>query len=33
MNVSATPTSTPRDVADHGRIVLGGGLRLPANRG
>ncbi len=33
MNISTIPASTPRDVADHGRIVLGGGLRLPANRG
>jgi hypothetical protein len=32
MNSSSIPASAPRDVADSGRIVLGGGLRLPATR-
>ena len=33
MNVVSIPTSIPANVADSGRIRLGGGLRLPANRG
>jgi len=32
MNKTAPP-ATPRDVADNGRIRLGGSLRLPASRG
>jgi hypothetical protein len=33
MDISPTSTATPRDVADSGRIRLGGTMRLPANRG
>jgi hypothetical protein len=34
MNASSTsiPTAAPQDVADTGRIRLGGGFRLPASR-
>jgi len=33
MKTVATPAATPRDVADNGRIRLGGSMRLPASRG
>jgi hypothetical protein len=33
MNASSIPAATPKDVADNGRIRLGGGYRLPASRG
>jgi len=34
MNISSIRTaSAPQDVADNGRIRLGGGYRLPASRG
>jgi hypothetical protein len=33
MNNAPISATAPRDVADSGRIRLGGGLRLPASRG
>jgi hypothetical protein len=33
MNKTPVAASTPRDVADNGRIRLGGTMRLPASRG